>query len=108
MPSANTESNSHILDAAVAHNRLLRLPLSAMRLVGYAIFDHQITPWAHNWRGIVLSVLFVVFNATQFVDMANYFGELDEMTTNASNTLLFTTTVLRMYLFYRNRLGEIL
>lgn len=55
----------YVLESPVSHNRLLRPHLFAMRVFGYAIFDHQWVGWAHNARGILLSVLFVVFNVTQ-------------------------------------------
>lgn len=62
------DTMSTSLHADISHNRLLRAHLLALRIFGYAIFDHQAVKWAHNARGILLTLSFAVFNVTQVRD----------------------------------------
>uniref|UniRef100_A0A7G3AS51 Odorant receptor n=1 Tax=Lutzomyia longipalpis TaxID=7200 RepID=A0A7G3AS51_LUTLO len=77
--------------------------LLGMRIFGLFIFDGQTAPFLHWFRGIFFSVTFTIFNITQHIDLVSLWGNLDEMTTNAATTLLFTTTVFRLVNFFRNR-----
>lgn len=54
-----------VLASAVERNPLFKIHLMAMKLFGYMIFDDQ-TYWRlHCFRGVVLSISFVVFNIAQ-------------------------------------------
>jgi hypothetical protein len=54
-----------VLQKAVEQNPLMRIHLIAMRLFGYILFDDQKRRRLHCFRGVVLSVSFVLFNVTQ-------------------------------------------
>lgn len=122
-----------VLQKAVEANPLMRIHLIAMRWFGYILFDDQKRRRLHCFRGVILSVSFVLFNITQvsislrivqpisrliifdyslnttrkFIDLFQNFRDINEITKNAATTLLFATTSFRMINFYWNRLRYI-
>uniref|UniRef100_A0A1B0DIE1 Uncharacterized protein n=1 Tax=Phlebotomus papatasi TaxID=29031 RepID=A0A1B0DIE1_PHLPP len=92
-----------VLDKKVQDNPLLGMHLFGMRIFGLYIFGSQSVPFLHWFRGLFFSITFTIFNVTQHVDLISLWGNVDEMTTNAATTLLFTTTVFRLVNFFRNR-----
>jgi hypothetical protein len=54
-----------VLQKAVERNPLMRIHLIAMRMFGYVLTDDQKRKRLHCFRGVVLSVSFVLFNVTQ-------------------------------------------
>lgn len=58
-----------VLAIAVERNPLFKIHLMAMKLFGYMIFYYQ-TYWRlHCFRGMVLSISFVVFNIAQVLKL---------------------------------------
>ncbi|GAB0100780.1 Odorant receptor [Sergentomyia squamirostris] len=92
-----------VLSRKVQENPLLKMHLFGMKIFGLFIFDNQFYHFWHWFRGLFFSVTFTVFNFTQHIDLISLWGNVDEMTTNAATTLLFTTTVFRLVNFFRNR-----
>lgn len=46
---------------------------------------------------------FIQDSSWKYIDLVQLWGNLDDMMQNASTTLLFTTTAIRMFSFYWNR-----
>ncbi|XP_063698119.1 odorant receptor 56a-like [Culicoides brevitarsis] len=95
--------NCFVLDEKIFENRLFEIPLKGLRLFGYMISKDQKFWKVHCFRGALFTLSFVLFNIFQYVDLYQTWGNLDVMMENASTTLLFTTTLVRMFSFYRNR-----
>ncbi|CRL07291.1 CLUMA_CG020270, isoform A [Clunio marinus] len=84
-------------------NPLIGANLRAMKIFGYMIYDDQKYKRLHCFRGVLLTVSFIIFNISQFIDLFQHFTNIDEITKNAATTLLFATTSFRMINFYKNR-----
>uniref|UniRef100_A0A336MV92 Odorant receptor n=1 Tax=Culicoides sonorensis TaxID=179676 RepID=A0A336MV92_CULSO len=95
--------NRFILDGKLFKNPLFNIPLNGLKIFGYLISRDQWVWKPHCFRGTVFTITFVLFNISQYIDLVQLWGNLDEMMQNASTTLLFTTTVIRMFSFYWNR-----
>jgi hypothetical protein len=54
-----------VLPRSVVGNPLMRIHLLALRLFGFILTDDQKRRRLHCFRGVLLSVSFVVFNVTQ-------------------------------------------
>jgi hypothetical protein len=54
-----------VLPRSVERNPLIRIHLMALKVFGYVLFDDQRHKRLHCFRGVVFSVSFVLFNATQ-------------------------------------------
>ncbi|CAO1437670.1 unnamed protein product [Diamesa tonsa] len=93
-----------VLPSAVQNNPIIKIHLLGMKVFGYMIFDEQLFKRLHCFRGVFFSISFIAFNLTQFIDLFSKFGDINEMTKNASTTLLFTTTTFRMIHFYLHRM----
>ncbi|XP_058467529.1 odorant receptor 56a-like [Malaya genurostris] len=92
-----------IQEDVVLENPLLKLSLRGLKY--YGVLLHRSQPWKklNCFRAIFFTISMFAFNITQYVDLFQVWGNVSEMTANASTTLLFTTTVVRVLHLYWNR-----
>lgn len=54
-----------VLEKSVESNRLIRSDLIGMKIFGYMQFEDQKQKSLHSYRGVFLSVSFILFNVSQ-------------------------------------------
>ncbi|XP_055547613.1 odorant receptor 56a-like [Wyeomyia smithii] len=92
-----------IQEDEVYDNPLLKWTLNGLRYFGILLYKSQ--PWKklNCFRGVCFTASMLLFNITQYVDLYQVWGNVGDMTANASTTLLFSTTIIRLFHFYWNR-----
>lgn len=91
----------------VYKNPLLKITLNGLKYYGILLYKSQPLKKLNCFRGVVFTASMLAFNVTQYIDLFQVWGDIGDMTANAATTLLFTTTILRIFHFYANRTSRI-
>ncbi|XP_053681693.1 odorant receptor 56a [Sabethes cyaneus] len=84
-------------------NPLLQWMLTGLKFYGIVLNKSQRWKTLNQVRGVWFTASLLAFNVTQYVDLYQVWGNVGAMTANASTTLLFSTTIIRLFHFYWNR-----
>ncbi|XP_055614981.1 odorant receptor 56a [Toxorhynchites rutilus septentrionalis] len=95
--------NEWIQEDDVYENPLLKITLNGLKYYGILLYKTQPLKKLNCFRGVVFTASMLAFNVTQYIDLYQVWGNIGDMTANAATTLLFTTTIVRIFHFYGNR-----
>lgn len=92
-----------VLNPITFENPFMSIQLFGLKIYGFITSTDQKFWKLHNLRAAFFTTCFIMFNISQYVDLIQSWGCLNDLMMNAPTTLLFSTTVARMLNFYRYR-----